>query len=71
MSFSKYKKLRREQTLRERRRKKHGVLVYVSTQFYTDEVTGLEMKRTFPPAVRTEDKYGNVKYVPMGKRYKR
>lgn len=65
MSFSKYKKLRREQTKRERSRKKHGVLVYVASRIYEDPLTGLPMKRTFPPAIKTYDKYGNVKYVPM------
>lgn len=68
MSFDKYKKLRREQTIRERRRRKHGILAYVSSEIYDDPITGLKMKRTSLPAIRTEDKYGNVKYVPMRKK---
>lgn len=65
MSFTAYVKARSEQTKRERRRKKHGVLVYVASQMYEEPLTGLPMKRTFMPAVKTYDKHGNVKYVPM------
>lgn len=84
MSFTAYVKARSEQTKRERRRKKHGVLVYVASQIVyepilikdeispmieaderTDKVETAQMKRTFMPAIKTYDKHGNVKYIPM------
>lgn len=54
MSFSEYRRLRREQTLRERRRKKLG-----------DLVTKTMSRRTYMPAVKTFDRHGNVRYVAM------
>lgn len=62
MSFGKYKELRRKQMLRERRRRKSGILVYVASQIVEGS------RQTFMPAVKTFDKYGNVKYVPMKKK---
>lgn len=68
MSFGKYKKLRREQMLRERRGSKRGDLVYIASQIIEDSITKTKYKRTYMPAVKTFDKYGNVKYVPMKKK---
>lgn len=65
MSFTAYVNVRSEQTKRERSRKKHGVLVYVASQLYKEPFTGVQMKRTFMPAIKTYDRHGNVKYVPM------
>lgn len=68
MSFDKYKTLRRKQTLRERRRRKRGDLVYIASQIIEDPITKTKHKRTYMPAIKTFDKYGNVKYVPMKKK---
>ena len=68
MSFDEYKELRREQTLRERRGSKRGNLVYIASQIIEDPITMTKYKRTYMPAVKTFDKYGNVKYVPMKKK---
>lgn len=65
MSFSEYRRLRREQTLRERRRKKRGDLVYLASQIVEDPVTKTLSKRTYMPAVKTFDRHGNVRYVAM------
>lgn len=65
MSFSEYRRLRREQTLRERRRKKRGDLVYLASQIITDPLTGIKRKQTYPPAVKAFDRHGNVRYVAM------
>lgn len=65
MSFSEYRRLRREQTLRERRRKKLGDLVYLASQIVEDPVTKTMSRRTYMPAVKTFDSHGNVRYVAM------
>jgi len=65
MSFSEYRRLRREQMLRERRRKKLGDLVYLASQIVEDPVTKTLSKRTYMPAVKTFDRHGNVRYVAM------
>jgi len=65
MSFSEYRRLRREQTLRERRRKKRGDLVYLASQIVEDPVTKTLSKRTYMPAVKAFDRHGNVRYVAM------
>ena len=58
-------RLRREQTLRERRRKKLGDLVYLASQIVEDPVTKTMSRRTYMPAVKTFDRHGNVRYVAM------
>lgn len=68
MSFDKYKELRRKQTIRERRRRNRGDLVYIASQIIEDPITKTKDKRTYMPAVKTFDKYGNVEYVQMKKK---
>jgi len=63
MDFRKYQELRREQKLRERRNR-YGILVYVASVIYEDETTKKTMHRKFPPAVKSYDRNGNVRYVP-------
>ena len=64
MSFEKYQELRKEQKRRERKNR-YGILVYLASVIYKDEMTNKAMRRTFPPAVKSYDMYGNVKYVAM------
>ena len=67
MSFEEYKELRKEQKFKERKNRT-GALVYRASVIYKDEMTNKAMRRTFPPAVKSYDMYGNVKYVAMKKK---
>lgn len=63
MSYKEYRQHLKDQRNWIRRR---GEMAYLAVIHFKDAI-GREMRRTYPPAVRRNDKYGNVVYKPMKK----
>lgn len=67
MSYKEYRQRRKEFTNWQRKRRKHGVLVYLASQIITEETPfgKVERRRTYMPAVVSHYDENGAVYKPM------
>lgn len=65
MSYEKYRKERKAQQRALKKRVKHGRLVYLSVQYVKVRDSDDMVRHTYPPAIRTTNRRGEIVYKPM------